>query len=72
MASNLATHIRNNGGARNYFQFRLKVTVAGLDFVSPVYTYEDMLNALDEHGLDWEELRRIEARPAGQLEWETF
>lgn len=70
--SDLARFIRQNGGNRGNFQFRLIAKVKGVEFGSPVYTYDTMLLVLDSHEIETGDLVRIVARPAGQLEWVTF
>lgn len=70
--SDLARYIRQNGGNRGNFQFRLITNVKGVEFGSPVYTYETMLLVLDSHEIESHHLVRIVARPAGRLEWTTY
>lgn len=72
MYSELASYLRHNGGNRGFFQFRLITKVKGVEFGSPVYRYDEMLEVLEKNGIDWEHLNRIDARPAGRLEWETL
>jgi hypothetical protein len=69
MKSGLADFIRKNGGHRGNNQFRLLTLVKGIEFSSPVYTYQQMLQMLDAHGVENGDLSRILARPAGRLEW---
>lgn len=71
-ASDLARYIRQNGGNRGNFQFRLIAKIKGVEFGSPVYTYETLLLVLDSHEIETGDLVRIVARPAGRLEWSTF
>lgn len=70
--SGLAEYIRNNGGPRGNFQFRIVVVVKGVEFSSPIHSYKAMLKVLDMNGLDYQDVRRILARPAGQKEWWIF
>lgn len=72
MSSSLADHIRKNGGDRGNFQFRLITRVKGLSFSSPIYQYLSMLQVLDSHNIEYGDLEKILARPAGQLEWKVF
>lgn len=70
--SGLAEFIRKNGGNRGNHQFRLITEVKGVEFSSPVYKYQTMLQVLDSHNLEYGDLNRILARPAGQLEWSVL
>lgn len=67
--SGLAEHIRKNGGDRGNAQFRLITEVKGVEFSSPVYKYLGMLQVLDTHNIEYGDLKKILARPAGRLEW---
>lgn len=72
MSSGLADFIRKNGGDRGNFQFRLITEVKGVEFSSTVYQYNTMLMVLDSHNLEKGDLKKILARPAGQLEWKVL
>jgi len=72
MSSGLADYIRKNGGDRGNHQFRLITEVKGVGFSSPIYQYLSMLQVLDNHGIEYGDLQKILARPAGQLEWQVF
>jgi len=69
MKSGLADFIRNNGGDRGNFQFRLIAKIRDVEFSSPVYTYHQMLQVLEAHGIERGHLHKILARPAGRNEW---
>jgi hypothetical protein len=71
-ASDLARFIKQNGGHRGNFQFRLIANIKGVEFGSPVYTYETLLLVLNAHEIEHGDIVRIVARPAGRLEWTTF
>lgn len=72
MSSGLADFIRKNGGDRGNHQFRLIAEVKGVEFSSPVYQYLTMLQVLDTRGIEYGDLKKILARPAGQLEWKVL
>lgn len=72
MKSGLANFIRSNGGDRGNFQFRLIARVKDVEFSSPVYTYQQMLQVLEAHGIEYGDLMKILARPAGRSEWGVF
>lgn len=69
MKSGLADFIRRNGGDRGNFQFRLIARVKDVEFSSPIYTYQQMLQVLETHGIENGDLMKILARPAGRNEW---
>jgi hypothetical protein len=72
MKSGLADFIRKNGRDRGNYQFRLIAKVKGVEFSSPVYTYQQMLQVLDAHGVEAVDLVKVLARPAGRNEWMVF
>ena len=72
MSSGLADFIRKNGGDRGNYQFRLITEVKGVEFSSPVYKYLSMLSVLDNHNLEYGDLKKILARPANRLEWQVL
>ena len=69
MSSGLADFIRKNGRDRGNHQFRLITEVKGVEFSSPVYQYLSLLQVLDTHHIEAEDVKKIMARPAGRLEW---
>lgn len=70
--SQLANYIRENGGDRGFHMFRMVTTVKGVEFGTPVYTYDELVEALDKSGIESDDLSRIMARRGGLADWETF
>lgn len=68
MSSSLAEYLTEQGD-RGFHQFRLITTIKGVEFGSPVYTFDKMIEVLNTSGIDNAELRRISARKAGSQEW---
>lgn len=71
MTSSLAEYLTEQGD-RGFHQFRLITTIKGVEFGSPVYTFDKMVKVLNDSGLDNGDLRRISARKAGTQEWDVM